>query len=192
MRCAIRVAEIVPCNSPDNSGVIVTFLSGQVEGRCHHRQRRRKTRDHKRLSRLPGVPMSLPTQLLSQHHQKVSIVHWAKTFASSCLRGRPLQETTLDFRDIGEGSERVPLGTREYFPASLARGWALSQLCTPYFTSVRGQDPVHSAVPTLDCWDNKQQVPYDVFRPNIHFGKTVEFPNHLDHRDWTAMELWFL
>ena len=32
MRCAVRVTVIVPCNSPDDSGVFVTFLSGQVEG----------------------------------------------------------------------------------------------------------------------------------------------------------------
>ena len=32
MRCTVRVTVVVPCNSPDDSGVLATFLSGQVEG----------------------------------------------------------------------------------------------------------------------------------------------------------------
>ena len=32
MRCAVRVTATVPCDSPDDSGVLVTFLSGQGEG----------------------------------------------------------------------------------------------------------------------------------------------------------------
>ena len=32
MRCAVRATVTIPCDSPDDSGVLVTLLSGQGEG----------------------------------------------------------------------------------------------------------------------------------------------------------------
>ena len=164
MRCAVRVTVIVPCNSPDDSGVFVTFLSGQVEGAVP------PTTGEGKLDITAGSPGSQEPDASSSTvsfttSPKGADCSRGKTFASSCLRGESLQETTLDFRDTageeirllfpflpslsaGEGSERVTSERGNVF-RQISHVAGFFPAVYPYSTTESGQDPVQPVVPHL-------------------------------------------
>ena len=158
------VTQYVPCNSPDDSGVFVQFLSGQVEDAVP------PTTGVGKLEITAGSPGSQKPDASSSTASftispKGDDCSRGKTFASDCSRGESLQETTLDFRDkagevfrllfpfipslsAGEGSERVTLERWNVFP-QISHVAGFLPAVYQYSTTESGQDPAQPVVPHL-------------------------------------------
>ena len=111
MRCAVCVAVIVQCNSPDDPCVFVVFLSGQVEGTVTSAGKLEVTD-----SRVP-VPCDTPDDsgvfdaFLSEPDDKRADSHVPPTAGrqgSDCSRGNTFQEVHLVFPQITHASGSNP------------------------------------------------------------------------------------
>ena len=164
--------------SPDDSGVLVTFLSGLGEGaaRLFHRQQTRENWRSRRVNLLcqnqrrgdPARwahrgPMRPPVRLISLHRQRVPTVHEAKHF---------------------EKPNRSFQKSRTYL--------ASSQLYTHVHHRCRTR-PGTTRRSTLHDWATSNKFHAMCFIPTTHFRRQNRgVPILLGHRHWTAMELWVL